>query len=163
MDLPELDRQYYKGITYELSNLFNQDYDDSYVLGTDAQTFIIYDIGLYFSVEFFDAEDADVIRYAFEVDTDPLNAVHDNYILKRQESLYQTMHSIKKELPESVKYPGFIQVIHGDAYSDAYSTSYFTATLKVDGGYFVFQMIGKRENMGYLYDDFIAVLSSVNS
>ena len=48
MDLPELERQYYKGLTYELSNLFTNDYDDSYVLGTDAETRVIYDIGLYF-------------------------------------------------------------------------------------------------------------------
>lgn len=163
MDLPELERQYYKGLTYELSNLFTNDYDDSYVLGTDAETRVIYDIGLYFSVEHFSESEADVLRYAFEVDTDPLNAVHDNYILKRKESLYQTIHSVKKELPKSVRYPGFVQVIHGDNYSESYSTTYFTATLEVEGSYFVFQMIGKRENMGYLYDDFIALLSSVNS
>lgn len=163
MDLPELGSRYYKGLSYELSDLFQDDYDASYVIGTDAETYLIYDIGLYFSVEFFSESDADVLRYVFDEVTDPLNAVHDNYILKRLESMNQTVHSVKKELPESVKYPGFIQVVHGDTYSDSYSTTYFTATLKANDGYYVFQMIGPRQNMGYIYDDFIALLSSVKS
>lgn len=160
MDLPDLERYYYQGISYNLSSLFEDDYDDDYVIQNDADTRIIYDLGLRFSVEKFDASEAEMIEYGFEGTTNKLNAVHDNYILKRQQSLYEADVSIKKEFSQG-KFDGLIQIIHGDEYGDLLSTSYFTATLNVDGNYFVFQLIGKRENMGYLYDDFVDILNSV--
>lgn len=163
MDLPELKRNYYKGITYQLSDLFDTDYGSEYTLSTDADTRILYEINVNFSVESFTADEAEAIAYEFDNEIDNLNAVHDNYVLKRQKSLFASAVSIKKEVPKSVGYPGYIQVIHGDPYGEEMLTSYFTATLDVEGKYFVFQMIGKRDNMGYLYDDFIDILSSVNN
>ena len=69
--------------------------------------------------------------------------------------------SIKKETPKSVGFPGYIQVVHGGIYDDGMESSYFTATIDVNGTFFVFQLIGKKDNMGYLYDDFLDILSSV--
>lgn len=160
MDLPDLNRTYYKGISFFISDLFENDYDDDYTIKSDANTQIIYDIGLRFSVEMFDTDEAETILYGFEGETDRLNAVHDNYVIRRQESLYENAISIKKEF-NTKKFKGLIQTVHGDEYGDLLSTSYFTATLEVDDRYFVFQMIGKRENMGYLYDDFTDMLNSV--
>ncbi len=161
MDLPDLSRSYYKGITYMLSDLFDTDYNDDYVINDDADTRIIYDINVNFSIEAFSKEEAETISYAFDDEIDLLNAVHDNYIIRRKESVYEFASSVKKELPSSVSYPGYIQVIHGSEYDESLGTTYFTATLEANGQYYVFQMIGKRENMGYLYDDFIDILSSV--
>lgn len=160
MDLPDLNRTYYKGISFFISDLFEHDYDDEYTIQSDANTQIIYDLGLRFSVEMFDSDEAETIQYSFDGETDPLNAVHDNYVIKRQQSLYENAVSIKKEFNTS-KFNGLIQVVHGDEYGDLLTTSYFTATLEVEDRYFVFQLIGKRENMGYLYDDFTDLLHSV--
>lgn len=163
MDFPDLEKEYYNGITFQLSSLFDSDYDDDYVLTDNAETKIVYGIDVNFSVEVFQKQDAELIQYAFDGDIDLFNAVHDNYILKRQASLYEPSISIKKPTPKSVGYPGFIQVVSGSQYSydEEEGSSYFTATLDIDDEYYVFQLIGKRANMGYLYDDFIDILSSV--
>lgn len=163
MNFPDLEKQYYNGIKYMLSDMFDSDYDDDYVLTDNASTKIVYGLDVNFSVEVFDREEAEIIQYAFDGDIDLFNAVHDNYILKREASLYEPSISIKKPTPKSVGYPGFIQVVNGGAYSydEDEGSSYFTATLDIDGDYYVFQLIGKKSNMGYLYDDFINILSSV--
>lgn len=163
MNFPDLEKQYYNGIKYTLSDMFDSDYDDDYVLTDNASTMIVYGLDVNFSVEVFDREEAEIIQYAFDGDIDLFNAVHDNYILKREASLYEPSISIKKPTPKSVGYPGFIQVVNGSPYSydEDEGSSYFTATLDIDGDYYVFQLIGKKSNMGYLYDDFINILSSV--
>jgi len=163
MDFTNLEREYYKGITFMLSDMFGYDYDDDYVLTDEAETKAISEIDVNFSVEVFDEHEAELIQYTFDDEIDPLDAVHDNYIIKRQESLYETSSSIKKEVPKSVGYQGYIQVVHGSAYSfdTDDGSSYFTATLDINGRFFVFQLIGTKKNMGYLYDDFIDLLSSV--
>lgn len=161
MDFPDLEREYYEGITFMLSDMFSNDYNQDYVLSDNALTKIVYQIQVNFSVEVFDQDEAEEMQYAFDGETDPLNAVHDNYIIKRQESLFNSTVSIKKELPSSVGYPGFIQTVHGNTYAEGAGSTYLTATLEINGRYFVFQLICKTENMGYLLDDFIAILSSV--
>lgn len=161
MDFPDLRKEYFNGVTFMLSEMFTSDYENNYTLSDNALTKVVYVLDLNLSVETFDEEDAEVIRYAFDGDIESLDAIHDNYIIQRQKSLYEQSTSIKKELPKSVKYPGYVQVVHGVTYSSDTPSSYFTATLDIDGEYYVFQMIGKRENMGYLYDDFIDILSSV--
>lgn len=163
MNFPDLEKQYYNGIAYQLSDLFDDDYDEDYVITDNAETKIVYGIDVNFSVEVFQKQDAELIQYAFDGDIDLFNAVHDNYVLKREASLYQPAISIKKPTPKSVGYPGYIQVISGSQYSydNEEGSSYFTATLDIDGEYYVFQLIGKKANMGYLYDDFINILSSV--
>lgn len=161
MDFPDLEKNFYNGISYQLSNLFSKSYNDDYCIQDYAETMIIYDMDVYFSVEDFDDYDAEEIAYQFEEEIEYIDAVHDNYAITRRESLLECDVSIKKEVPTSVGYPGYIQIINGkeNKYSD--KSSYFMATLEIDGEYYVFQLIGTEENMGYLYDDFIAILSSV--
>jgi hypothetical protein len=163
MNFPNLEKQYYNGIKYKLSDMFENDYDDDYVLTDNASTKIVYGLDVNFSIEAFNQEEAEVIQYAFDDEIDLFNAVHDNYVLKRKASLYEPSISIKKPTPKNVGYPGYIQVINGSPYSydEDEGSSYFTATLNIDGIYYVFQLIGKKSNMGYLYDDFIDILSSV--
>lgn len=162
MDFPDLRMHGFMGIQYQLSQLFDQDYGFDYAIQDNAAGYVIYDMDVYFCVEKFDANDADVISFAFDLPSiSRLDAVHDNYILRRKASLEDPEVGIKKELPKSVKFPGFLQVQSGARFDYGPHTSYFTATLEIDGEYFVFQLIGKEENMGYLYDDFIAILSSV--
>ncbi len=101
-----------------------------------------------------------LIQFAFDDEISPIDAVHDNYILKREASLEDVETGIKKELPNSVKFPGYIQVVEGARSDYGEVSSYFTATLEIGNDYYVFQLIGKEGNMGYLYDDFIDILSS---
>jgi hypothetical protein len=161
MDFPNLRSERYEGIEYQLSELFSYDYDDDYVKTDYATTKCIYDMDIHFSVEMFDENDAEAVAYAFDDEIGLLDAVHDDYILTRQESLESPSTSIKKVLPKSVGYPGYIQIVHGAKSSYSDKNSYFTATLEVDDEYYVFQLIGKEENMGYMYDDFIDIISSV--
>lgn len=161
MDFPNLRKEYFNGIHFFLDEMFTDDYEDNYTLSDNALTKIVYDIDVNFSVETFTKSASEVIQYGFDTEVEPIDAVHDNYIIQRQKSLYEHSTSIKKELPKSVKYDGYIQVVHGGSYATNIPSSYFIATLEIENEIFVFQLIGKMENMGYLYDDFIDLLSSV--
>lgn len=162
MDLPELRDRRYKGIRFKLSDLFSHDYNNQYVIKDDAAIRVIYEIDVNFSLERFDADEAELFQFAFEEEISALDAVHDNYVIKRLETFDEEgKASIKKSCPKEVKYPGYIQVLHGNGAYYGEPASYFMATLEIDGEYFVFQMIGKKENMGHLYDDFVDIIASV--
>jgi hypothetical protein len=116
---------------------------------------------LHFSVEHFSPDEAEALVFGFKDEVTKIDAVHDHYCMRRVESLVNPEVSIKKEVPKTVAYPGVTQVIHGGPYNGDLPSSYFMSTVEIDGEYYVFQMIGKKENMGYLYDDFIQILSSI--
>ena len=161
MDFPDPKKESYKDIDYLLSDMFTYGYDDHFALSDDAETKVIYTLGIHFSVEAFHKEEAEVIQFSFDKEIDLHSAVHENYILRRQHSLHEHTTSIKKKTPKSVSFPGYIQTVHGNQFDYNEPSSYLTATLEIDGAYYVFQLIGKKENMGYLYDDFIDILESV--
>ena len=143
------------------NNWVNEGTRKEFVLTDDADTKAINELDIYFSVEKFSNQDAEIISYEFDENILLVDAVHDNYILKRENSLYNSDVSVKKELPEEVPYNGYIQVVHGFNYDYDDGSSYFTATLEVGRDYYVFQLIGKKENLVYLHDDFIDLLASV--
>jgi hypothetical protein len=162
MDFPDLRSRRYSTINYQLSRLFDYDYSPSYTIQDNATAYVIYDLDVHFSVERFELDEAEMIQYAFDGETTTLDAVHDNYILRRKSSLDNAELGIKKALPKSIQFPGYIQIIEGERkYYDSILT-YMTATIEVGNNFYVFQLIGKEENMGYLYDDFIDILSSVH-
>ncbi len=162
MDFPDLRTRYNFGINYQLSQLFDIDYGLDYALLDDAAGYIVYEMDVYFCVEEFDKDEAEVIQFSYDgANTTAFDAVHDHYIWKRQQSLKDPELGMKKELPQSTHFPGYIQVVTGTQSEYEEPSTYFTATMNVNGKYYVFQLIGKEENMGYLYDDFIEILSSV--
>lgn len=161
MDFPDLEKAYYNGIYYKISKLFSNDYNDNYVIQDNAKTKAIYSMDLNFSVEMFDEAEAELLQFGFEEDISKIDAVHDNYVIRRANTLEEPSVSIKKETPKSVGFHGYIQVVEGTSSYYDEPASYFTATLEIDNEFYVFQLIGKKENMGYLYDDFIDLLSSV--
>lgn len=164
MDFPDLRTRYYLQINFQLSRLFDTDYALDYNLLDNAAGYLIYEMDVYFCVEEFDKEEAEMIQFSYDgADISAFDAVHDHYIWKRQESLNNPELGIKKELPRSVSFPGYVQVVTGSQTDYEEPSTYFTATLSVNGKYYVFQLIGKEENMGYLYDDFIDILSSVRT
>ncbi len=161
MDFPDLKKCYYKGIHFELSDLFQKDYNAFYVLKSHSYVRRIFDLNVYFTIEAFTKNDAKQYQFVYENEIDELNAVHDFYITKREESLTKPATSIKKPLPKKVGHKGVFQVVEGSTYEDGSQSTYFTSTMKVGDKYYVFQLIGPANNMGYLHDDFIQILSSV--
>lgn len=161
MDLPYPTKQYHNGIHYKISNLFENGYEKDFVIKDDATTKVIYELGINFSVEAFDKSEAKAFQFAFTDSVDLLNAVHDQYVIKRQNSLFNQFTSIKKPIDKSVKFKGIIQTIQGETYENDKSSTYFMATVQVGENYYVFQLIGLKENMGYLYDDFLEIINSV--
>jgi len=169
MNFPDYNRFVFEDISFLKPDMFDKEYSESYIISDIYETFVAYEIFTHFSVELFTASRIEVIQYSFDEELTELDAVHDNYILKRENSLYNYETSIKKELPETVGFDGCIQIIHGDDtdyeydYNYGQTTSYFLATLNINDEIYVFQMTGKKENMGYLYDDFLKILSSIES
>lgn len=161
MDFPEVEKQKYKNIQFEISPLFLAEKKPNYVLKPHAFSRIIYELNLHLSIEVFSELEAKKIQLKFEESTDQLNAIHDYYISKRENSLYASHHSIKKDLPKMKNKTGVIQVLQGATYSGSVANSYFTSTLKIGNQFYVFQLIGKQDCMGHLYDDFESILASV--
>lgn len=161
MDLPEPIVFYHKGLNFKLSNLFEKSSNRNMVIQNDAAVRIISQLSLYFTVESFSQSEADDYAYSFNTEIDPLDAIHDVYSEKRLKTFDEYTISIKKAVPAPIKYPGYIQVLSGSQYENDLPTTYFMATIQVENKYFVFQLIGKEDNMGYLHDDFIEILSSI--
>lgn len=161
MDLPNPMNRYYSGIHFKLSELFQLSYNTDYVVKDNAETWIDYELNLHFSTEYFTKSDAKSYKFTFSEKVNDLNAVHDYYVLKRQNSLSKHFTSIKKPVAKSVGFNGLIQSIEGkNEYSDD-RLMYLMATIEVDNKFYVFQLIGKKENMGYLNDDFLDILNSI--
>ena len=165
MNFPGIEETSFENITHMLPEMFTDAYDSYYLISDKYDSYICYDLSLRLSVELFDNDQIETIQYTFDYETTPLNAVHDNYIIQRQNSLTDFSTSIKKEIPDSINQIGFTQIIHEEiteetGYESKEST-YFLATLDIDDEIYVFQMIGKRANMGYLYDDFLRIIASV--
>lgn len=162
MDLPKPTKHYFNGIRYELSSIFHGHYDNKYVV-SDVHDLAMNDqLNLYFSIESFDQNDVEEFQFEFEDSLSQLDAVHDHYAIKRNASLEEATVSIKKVVPKSVGYPGVMQVINGSTYRGSTPNSYFFATIDLKDQIIVVQLIGRQENMGYLYDDFIDIISSIS-
>lgn len=161
MDFPDLRSQRFSVVKFQISRLFDRDYGVDYAIQDNAAGFVIYEMDLHFSIERFEQDEIEQIQFAFDDEISPMDAVHDHYILKRESSLENVETGIKKELPKSVKFPGYVQVVEGARSDYGRTSSYLTATLEIGSDFYVFQLIGREENMGYLYDDFIDILSSV--
>lgn len=160
MDLPDCREQYYEGLRFKLSDLFHNDYNTEYVMQDNALTMALYDIDVNFSIEYFTKSEAELIQFTFEDEIDALNAVHDNYVFKRLETLNEGESSIKKNNLKC-KYPCVSQVIHGGSYFYGEPSTYLIATVEANDKYYVIHLIGIEKNMGYLYDDFEAIIESL--
>lgn len=163
MNFPDPQTQSFKGIQFSLSSLFTPFNNRDFVRTDDALTFAVESLTLFFSVEAFDQTSAERIRYLHESEIDLLDAVHAYYVSERENSLQQFSTSLRKKTPKTIAYPGYIQVVHELDEYNLSSTSYFIATVSIDDSFFVFQLIGKKENMGYLYDDFLRILETIKT
>jgi hypothetical protein len=163
MDFPDLQRFNFGNVRYQMSGMFRRLNYSKFILADDYDLKVNDELNLYFSIERFTQSDAESIRYEFDGDSiSLLDAVHDNYAIKRNASLEEATISIKKSVPKSVGFPGVMQTISGVNYDGIPPNTYFFASLEVADDIIVVQLIGKEENMGYLYDDFIDIISSIS-
>jgi hypothetical protein len=163
MDLPDPQQNMFGTIRYRLSNLFVPAYLNDYVLADEYDVRMNADLNLYFSIERFSLSEAESIRFKFDdSEISLMDAVHDHYAIKRNASLEDATVSIKKTVPENVAFPGVMQTMSGVAFKNADTNTYFFATLNLEDQIVVVQLIGKTENMGYLYDDFLDILASLS-
>lgn len=161
MDFPEFKKVNYCGIEFIVPTLFDKSYDQSYIVKNKAFLKKVTDLYLNFSVECFSKKEAIHFQSEFSGEIDLLNSVHDYYMEKRKKSISNNWASIKKLLPKSKYHEGVFQSIEGDTRSNGYFSTYLMATIKSHNKYYVFQLIGQRENMGYLYDDFMKIVASI--
>ena len=161
MNLHELTRFTFNEISYMHPGFMDLNEYSNHAISENSKSYISYNLDLEFCVEFFSESNVDIIKYTLEEEKNSLNAVHDNHVKIRENSLNEHSTSIKKTLPLKTGRNGFVQVIHGNTYNDGEDTSYFIATVEIDEQYYVFQLIGIRANMGYLHDDFINLISSI--
>lgn len=161
MDFPDLEKAVYHDIHFQLSNLFERDYNPKYIIKNKAFAKSIDDISIHFSIEHFSEKEAAKFQFDNAEEVNKLNAVQDFYISKRENSLVEPNTSIKKDIPKSVGFKGIMQTVQGPTSEDGIISNYLTATLKIGKDYYVFQLISNKGNTGYLYDDFIDILNSV--
>lgn len=161
MDFPDPEGRSHDGISYELSKLFEDSYYTNYVIQKNATTKSIYDLYLHFSIETFTNSDLETLQFIEGKKNEDLKTIHDYYIRNRMASLHTKRRSMLKKVPKKVGFQGYITVVDGQGEYDEKQATYFISTIKIDDNFYVFQMIGNKDKMGYFYDDFLDILNSI--
>lgn len=161
MDFISLQERFYKGIKFQLPSNFKTKEHPKFTLKSNSFAEHIPELHLYFSIEIFTKKEGMKIQNEFIENTSMLDAINDQYIYKRQASLYNSYTSVKKEISSNKKYNGCMQIIQGETYDGYDKNCYFTATIQIIDDYYIIQLIGPKNNMGYLYDDFNEIISSI--
>ena len=120
----------------------------------------IYDLNLFFGFDKFSPQMVKSLTN-HQKDENELSALHDFYIQKRITTLEDSYTSVPMELPKELKQNGVFQTVEGGRKYDK-KLMYFFATIEKNRNYYVFQLVGKSENMGYLKDDFFTILKSIH-
>lgn len=166
MDFKKWKKTEYSDITYLLPQKFEYESESIYTIEKySAQQKSIPSLSLYFSVEKFSDTTATYFQYVNNEKSN-LHAIQKNYINSVQNSLteensigYRTseIKKINNKCLSQVVIQNFERQYKWD--SDLTKT-YFIATKKINKSYYVFQLIGKTENMKYLQDDFFKIVNS---
>jgi hypothetical protein len=161
-NFPDEELRSYKTIEFKLSRFFEDSYYTEYVIKSDAMTKSIPEMNIHFSIEEFDQNDIDTYRFLRDKEGDEIEIVHDFYINSRLRSLTEGRKSIRKKLSSKVGFKGFTQNIDGGLGDDETTwSSYFLASVLIDGKVYIFQMIGRKDVMKNFYDDFLKVIESI--
>jgi len=161
MNFPDPVQRTHDGVSFKLSELFTDSYYTEFVIQQNATTKSINEMNLHFSVETFKRNDISSIRFIDESKDSDLELIHEHYVQIRRTSLEEFTSSIRKKVPKSVGFPGYITVIEGGSAFDSKTSTYMTASIEIDKKIYVFQLIGPSNHMGYFYDDFMLILSSI--
>ncbi len=153
-------------ITYLLPAKFEKELESNYTIDKySSQQKSISSLSLYFSIEKFTDTTATILKNVNNEKTN-LNAIQKNYIRSIQNSLSQSniegfrtseLKRISKICLSQVIIQNYVRQYKWDT---DYSKTYFIATKKIKKSFYVFQLIGKSENMKYLQDDFFKIVNS---
>jgi hypothetical protein len=127
----------------------------------DGLSKVNYQLGVYISVEQFDASEADKYSFSFDEKVPKLTAVHEFYMNERRISFQYLENSIKTDLPKGSKLPGSMEVIFGRVDEYDYDMKYVIATVEKNNQWYVFQFITSQDLAAYLFDDFKKIIQSV--
>jgi hypothetical protein len=156
------------GISYILPQKFEEETNFNYTIDKySSKQYSLLSLFLYFSVEKFSDTSATYLQYVNNQKSN-LHAVQKNYVNSIQNSLsvnysegYRT--SEIKLLSKNSLSQVIIQNFNRQNKWDADQTStYFIATKKIKKSFYVFQFVGKTENMRYLQDDFFKIVNSAH-
>lgn len=159
-DFKNWKRNYYKGINFDLPKNFEKGNTD-FMYKADGFSKVNYQLGVYISVEQFDASEADEYSFSFDEEVPKLTAVHEFYMNERRHSFQYLENSIKTDLPKGSKLPGSMEVIFGRVDEYDYDMRYVIATVEKNNQWYVFQFITSQDLSAYLFDDFKKIIQSV--
>lgn len=152
----------YASISFKLPEKFNKSYNKYYTIKGNSLVRESYAMGIKFSVEHYTA--SDFKKYFIKASgfhVNELNTLHDAYTERRMSSLDNAGSTFKKTISKKKTFKGIIQVLSGEDDYDNDLIYYATATIKMNGDYYVFQWISTPEIMAYTLDDFERILYSV--
>jgi hypothetical protein len=158
----------FEGISFILPQKFGEETNFNYTIDKySSKQYCLLSLFLYFSVEKFSDTSATYLQYVNNQKSN-LHAVQKNYVNSIQNSLsvnysegYRT--SEIKLLSKNTLSQVIIQNFNRQNKWDTDQTSaYFIATKKIKKSFYVFQFIGKTENMRYLQDDFFKIVNSAH-
>ena len=167
MDFKKWKKVTTKGIRFKIPECFDEEKYTNFTID-NVNSFKSSNgrLGLFFSVEVFSDTNAVLFQYVNN-EKSPLYAIQQNYISKIEQGLsnrgtYRTSIvkkiSTKNKCISQIVIENFVRQYKWDT---DYTSSYFVATMKVRGKYYVFQFIGRKENQKYFYNDFLKILFSV--
>ncbi len=159
-DFKNWKRNYYKGINFDLPKNFEKGNTD-FMYKADGLSKVNYQLGVYISVEHFDASEADKYSFSFDEKVPKLTAVHEFYMNERRNSFQYLENSIKTDLPKGSKLPGSMEVIFGRVDEYDYDMKYVIATVEKNNQWYVLQFITSQDLAAYLFDDFKKIIQSV--
>jgi hypothetical protein len=168
---PEWSKASYYHLKFKVPSLFKNNYFSDYTYTNSGYIRSVPDIGIHFSVEKIYGDILEDIMYDYAdfegldeeemSDVDSLDALHFMVVDKRIKSLEYYDFSILNTKQTNLKYPTFIQTVHGQQNLYSEEMYYHIATIRKEDEFYVIQFITNEEMSAYLYDDFIKILESI--
>lgn len=160
MDFKKFEKKTFKNVCYELPINFEKTYLRNFVTKPlKSVTLKSNHPDIYFSIENYNSNEvADILQTSIDINAN-FSLFHDYYFNKRFESLTNPYSSIKKWIPRTQNKTIF-QTVDGEN-NDGITLTYFTSSIKVNSEIYIIQLIGSKEIMQYIYDDFMKILKSV--
>jgi hypothetical protein len=158
----------FEGISFILPQKFEEETSFDYTIDKySSKQYSIQSLFLYFSVEKFSDTSATYLQYVNNQKSN-LHAVQKYYTNSIQNSLINNYSkgfrtSEIKHISRNCFSQVIIENFNRQNKWDADQTStYFIATKKIKKSFYVFQFVGKTENMRYLQDDFFKIVNSAH-
>jgi hypothetical protein len=167
MDFKKWKKLSFKSVSFVLPEKFEEEVNFDYTFNKySSKQYSLQSLFLYFSVEIFSDTSATYLQYVNNQKSN-LHAVQKNYVNSILVSLtgnYDAGYRISeiKQLNKNCLSQVIIENFNRQNKWDSDQTStYFIATKKINKSFYVFQFVGKTENMHYLQDDFFKIVNSV--